>query len=211
MRVQVCTSDMLRITKSINSSFRSNEKWMVVKYDFEAIPYEVQPLAQGAALLTEALTLQISDSPWLIKVLDRVTGRVVVGLHARTDAEKAACGWWRIVATPKPGIVASNEYWTVGGYAFTNGTAVTEWEKRWRKVQPVKYSRLSIYMALKELGKWDAAEAFMRANGLYEPFMFAQEISSDHPQFIAVKAQVAEALGLTIEQVDALLKECVLK
>ena len=142
---------------------------------------------------------------------DRVTGRVVVGLHARTDAEKAACGWWRIVATPKPGIVASNEYWAVGGYAFTNGTAVTEWEKRWRKVQPVKYSRLSIYMALKELGKWDAAEAFMRANGLYEPFMFAQEISSDHPQFIAVKAQVAEALGLTIEQVDALLKECVLK
>lgn len=142
---------------------------------------------------------------------DRVTGSVVVGLHMRTDAERAACGWWRIVATPKPGIVASNEYWTVGGYTFTNGIAVTEWEKRWRKVKPVKYSRLSIYMVLKELGKWDAAEAFMRANGLYDPFMFAQEISSDHPQFVAVKAQVAEALGLTIEQVDALLKECVLK
>ena len=142
---------------------------------------------------------------------DRVTGQVVVGLHARTDAERAACGWWRIVETPKPGIVFSNEYWAVTGYTFTNSVAYQAWGKKWLKVKPVKYSRLSIYMVLKELGKWDAAEAFMRANGLYEPFMFAQEISSDHPQFVAVKAQVAEALGLTVEQVDALLKECVLK
>ena len=87
MRVQVCTSDMLRITKSINSSFRPNEKWMVVKYDFEAVPYEVQPLAQGAALLTEALTLQVSDSPWRIKVLDRVTGEV---LYEETDCRLSA-------------------------------------------------------------------------------------------------------------------------
>ena len=142
---------------------------------------------------------------------NRTTGQVVVGLHARTDAERPACGWWRIVETPKPGIVFSNEYWAVTGYTFTNSVAYQAWGRKWRAVKPVKSSRLAIYMALKELGKWDAAEAFMRANGLYEPFMFAQEISSDHPQFVAVKAQVAAALGLTIEQVDALLKECVLK
>ena len=142
---------------------------------------------------------------------DRTTGQVVVGLHMRTDAEKAACGWWRRVETPKPGIVASNEYWAVTGYTFTNATAVTQWTRKWRKVKPVKYSRLSIYMVLKELGKWEAAEAFMRERGLYEPFMFAQEIASDHPLFATVKAQVAEALGLTAGQVDALLKECVLK
>ena len=64
---------------------------------------------------------------------DRATGRVVVGLHARTDAERAACGWWRVVATPRPGVAASNEYWAVCGYSFTNGTAVTRWEKRRRK------------------------------------------------------------------------------
>ena len=142
---------------------------------------------------------------------NRATHQVVVGLHARSDAERAACGWWRIVATQKPGIVFSNEYWAVTGYTFTNSVAYQTWGRKWRRVVPVKYSRLSIYMALKEIGKWDAAEAFMRANGLYEPFMFAQEISSDHPQFVAVKSQVAEALGLTMEQVDALLKECVLK
>lgn len=142
---------------------------------------------------------------------DRATGRVVVGLHNRTDAEKAACGWWRIVETPKPGIVLSNEYWAATGYTFTNYLAYTAWEKKWRKVKPVKYSRLSIYMALRDMGKWDVAETFMKANGLYEPFMFAQEISSDHPLFASVKAQVAVALGLTEEQVDALLKECILK
>ena len=87
MRVQVCTSDMLRITKSINSSFRPNEKWMVVNYDFEAVPYEVQPLAQGAALLTEALTLQVYDSPWRVRVIDRATGEV---LYEETDCRLAA-------------------------------------------------------------------------------------------------------------------------
>lgn len=142
---------------------------------------------------------------------NRTTGQVVVGLHARTDAERAACGWWRIVKTPKPGIVFSNEYWAVTGYTFTNSVAYQAWGKKWRKVRPVKYSRLSIYAVLSHLGKWELAEAWMKEQGLYTAFMLAQEISSDHPLFMTVKAQVAEALGLTQEQVDALLKECILK
>ena len=142
---------------------------------------------------------------------DRVTGQVVVGLHMRTDAERAACGWWRIVPTPQPGIVFSNEYWAVTGYTFTNSVACQAWGKKWRKVKPVKYSRLSIYMALRDIAKWDDAEAWMKAHGVYEPFMFAQAISSDHPLFTAAKAQAAAALGLTEGQVDAMLKECVLK
>ena len=142
---------------------------------------------------------------------DRATGRVVVGLHNRTDAEKAACGWWRIVETPKPGIVLSNEYWAATGYTFTNSVAYQSWEKKWRKVKPVKYSRLSIYTKLCDWGKWEAAEAFMKANGLYESFLFAQEISSDHPLFEVVKEQVALVLGLTVAEVDAALKDCVIK
>ena len=89
MRVQVCTSDMLRITKSPNSTFRPNEQWMVVRYDFDSVPYEVQPLAQGAALLTDALTLHIADSPWRIKVIDRTTGEV---LYEETDCRLSSEG-----------------------------------------------------------------------------------------------------------------------
>lgn len=142
---------------------------------------------------------------------DRRTGQVVVGLHARTDEEKAACGWYRVVPTPKPGIVVSNEYWVASGYVFTNCVAVAQWAKRWRKIQPVKYSRLSIFQTLCEIGKWEAAESCMREAGLYEPFLFAQEISSDHPLFAPAKAKIAAALGLSLDVVDALLKECELK
>lgn len=142
---------------------------------------------------------------------DRITHQVVVGLGMRTDAEKAACGWWRIVETPPPGIIVSNEFWVASGYTFTNSVAYQGWAKRWRKVVPVKYSRLSIYMALANMGKWETAKAWMEQQGLYTAFMLAQEISSDHPQFVAVKAQVASVLGLTEAQVDEILKECILK
>ena len=141
---------------------------------------------------------------------DRATGRVVIGLHNRTDEEKAACGWWRIVLVARPE-ARSNEVWRVTGYTFADSHARQVWTCSWRKVKPVKYSRLSIYLMLRDIAKWEAAEAYMKAHGLYEPFMFAQEISSDHPLFAAAKSQVAAALGLTEEQIDELLKECVLK
>jgi hypothetical protein len=141
---------------------------------------------------------------------DRVTGRVVVGLHARTDLERAACGWWRVIPTERPE-AQSNEVWGVGGYDFGGGCATQKWSCTWRKVKPVKYSRLSIYAALAQLGKWETAETWMKEQGLYTAFMLAQEISSDHPQFVAVKSQVAAVLGLTDAQVDAILKECILK
>ena len=141
---------------------------------------------------------------------DRATGRVIVGLHNRTDEEKAACGWWRIVLVARPE-ARSNEVWRVTGYTFADSHARQVWTCSWRKVKPVKYSRLSIYVKLNDWGKWEAAEAFMKANGLYEPFLFAQEISSDHPLFEAVKAQVAVVLGLTVAEVDAALEDCVIK
>ena len=141
---------------------------------------------------------------------NRTTGQVVVGLHARTDAERAACGWWRVIPTERPE-AQSNEVWRVGGYDFGGGCATQKWSCTWRKVKPVKYSRLSIYMALAQLGKWETAKAWMESQGLYTAFMLAQEISSDHPQFVAVKSQVAVVLGLTDAQVDAILKECILK
>ena len=139
---------------------------------------------------------------------DPVRGVVVVGLHSRTDAERAACGWYRVIHTPQPE-AHSNEVWRVGGYAISpSGTATEQWVCSWRKVKPVKYSRLSIYLKLKETGKWDAAEAWLKERDLLTAFYLAQEISSDHPLFVTAKAEAASVLGITPEQVDALLEEC---
>jgi hypothetical protein len=158
----------------------------------------------------DGVTVGSSERELPSQGFDRVTGRVVVGLHVRTDLERAACGWWRVIPTERPE-AQSNEVWRVGGYDFGGGCATQKWSCTWRKVKPVKYSRLSIYAALSQLGKWETAETWMKEQGLYTAFMLAQEISSDHPQFVAVKSQVAAVLGLTDAQVDAILKECILK
>ena len=142
---------------------------------------------------------------------DRQTGQVVVGLHLRTDAEKAACGWWRIVPTPQPGIVLSNEYWVASGYTFTNSVAYQSWEKKWRKVRPRRFSKLKVVDALTQAGAWPQVKAWIEQNGLYDLYLAAQEFAEDNPHFISGKAALAALLGWTDAQVEDLLKECILK
>ena len=74
MRVQLCTPDLFRVTKSTTDKFRADEAWMVVKYDFEPVSCEVQETREGISVMTSALTLKVTGSPWLISVVDRATG-----------------------------------------------------------------------------------------------------------------------------------------
>ena len=89
MRVQLCQPDMFRVTKSRDGDFLPNEQWMVIRYDFEPVQYEVRETRQGVAVMTGVLTLLVSDSPWRLKVLDRVTGEV---LYEETDCRLSAEG-----------------------------------------------------------------------------------------------------------------------
>lgn len=142
---------------------------------------------------------------------DRVTGRVVVGLHMRTDAERAACGWWRIVSTPKPGIVVSNEYWAVTGYTFTNSVAYQAWGRKWRKVVPRRFSKMLIVAALTREGAWPQVKAWIEAQGLTDLYLAAQDFAEDNAYFTQGKAAIQAALGWTDAQVEALLKEAEIK
>lgn len=142
---------------------------------------------------------------------DRATGRVVVGLGMRTDAEKAACGWWRVVPTPQPGIVLSNEYWTASGYTFTNNVAYQGWVKRWRKVMPRRFSKLKVVAALTQAGVWPQVKTWIEQNGLYDLYLAAQDFAEDNTYFNTGKAQLQAALGWSDEQIEALLKECILR
>lgn len=83
MRVQFCTPDMFRVTKSTTAEFCPNEEWMVVNYDFAPVAYEVRETRQGLSVMTSELTLKVTDTPWLISVVDRATGEV---LYQETDA-----------------------------------------------------------------------------------------------------------------------------
>lgn len=142
---------------------------------------------------------------------DRITHQVVVGLGMRTDAEKAACGWWRIVETPPPGIVVSNEFWVASGYTFTNSVAYQGWAKRWRKVVPRRFSKLKVVAALTQAGVWPQVKAWIEQNGLYDLYLAAQDFAEDNAYFKTGKAQLQSVLGWTDAQIEALLKECILK
>jgi len=79
-----------------------------------------------------------------------------------------------------------------------------------------KFSKLSIYGAIAQLGAWDAIKAWLEAkniNGIngWMAFQLAQEISEDHPLFASMAEEARQLLGLTEEQFDALLNECILK
>ena len=138
---------------------------------------------------------------------NRQTGQVVVGLHARTDAERAACGWWRIVETPKPGVVFSNEFWTVSGYTFTNNLAYTAWGKKWRRLGTRRFSKLAIVAALQREGVWPQVKAWIEARGLTDLYLAAQDFAENNEYFTQGKAALKAELGWTDEKVEAILKE----
>lgn len=142
---------------------------------------------------------------------NRYTHQVVVGLHARTDEERAACGWWRVVETQKPGIVFSNEYWAVTGYTFTNSVAYQAWGKKWRKVTPRRFSKMLIVAALTREGVWPQVKSWIDAQGLTDLYLAAQDFAEDNAYFTQGKAAIQAALGWTSEQVEAVLKEAEIK
>lgn len=91
MRIELCADGMFRVTKSQDSQFRPNEEWMVVKYDFEPVQYDVQITPEGVSIMTSAMTVKVTDSPWLITVIDRATGAVLYRETAVDLAQPQTC------------------------------------------------------------------------------------------------------------------------
>ena len=61
--------------------------------------------------------------------------------------------------------------------------------------------------ALENLGLWDDAKAWIIENGLYDKYLAAQDFSSDNEYFVAGKAALQQALGLSDEEIAAILQE----
>jgi len=134
------------------------------------------------------------------------TGRVIVGLHALGDAERADCGWYRVVPGERP-TAHSNEVWRVSGYSFdAGGTCAPTWECFWRKVKPRTFSKMRIVAALKTAGVWPQVKAWMEEADLYDLYLAAQDFAEDDPNFLAGRAALQQLLGWTDEQVEAVLQ-----
>ena len=136
------------------------------------------------------------------------TGEVVVGLHASTPLVRASCGWFEVVDGAKPP-VSDNEELYVSGYDFNaaTGYVTKEYSKRSRPLPVHQYSKLRCVAALKNLGLWDATKAWIIENGLYDEYLAAQDFSSDNEYFLAGKAALQQALGLSDEEIAVILQE----
>lgn len=71
------------------------------------------------------------------------------------------------------------------------------------------FSKLKIYSVLRSEGYWPRVKAYLEANDLWDAFVLAQVVSEQDPQFSDGMAALKAELGLTDEQVEAVLSQCV--
>ena len=72
---------------------------------------------------------------------------------------------------------------------------------------PQRYSKLRLYEELAALGMWDTFEATLTQYGKWRAFDLAQDLSSDHPDFMATKELL---IGILNVDAEAILEACVL-
>ncbi len=78
-------------------------------------------------------------------------------------------------------------------------------------VKPPRYSRLKLFVAVSQIGKWDDLEAWLKSqnvNGMnaWTAFMLANDLASDNELFILWLNKAKEALGVDDATVQAILK-----
>ncbi|MBR5350218.1 MAG: DUF4968 domain-containing protein, partial [Prevotella sp.] len=88
LRIQVCNSRMVRITKMPTDRFPADEPWMVVKYDFDAVHCDWSKEGDAYVIKTSDMVIRIKPDPWLI-TMSNLQGKV---LYQETDAVAAEEG-----------------------------------------------------------------------------------------------------------------------
>lgn len=88
--------------------------------------------------------------------------------------------------------------------AGINGEIVTITDKG-RRV----FSKLKLYGVIKNYGYWPAVKAWLEEQDLWDAFTLAQNVAEGNEQFDAGIALFQEKFGLTDEQVEAMLEQCV--
>ena len=99
---------------------------------------------------------------------------------------------------------------TQGGKTWSETNAVRHIDGM---VQPTRYSKLKLYAAIAQMGKWDALETWLKGqtiNGVnaYTAFLIAQDLRTDHPLFMQYFTAVKQVLGVDDSTADAILAQC---
>jgi hypothetical protein len=117
-----------------------------------------------------------------------------------------AQGYYRVA--PHPPAPASGMVWQASTppYALVDGVSTPQGQ--WvvdDNPAPQRYSKLRLFEELTTLGLWDTFEATLTQYGKWRAFDLAQDLSSDHPDFIATKTLLTGILNVDAE---AILERC---
>ena len=99
---------------------------------------------------------------------------------------------------------------TQGGKTWSETNAVRHIDGM---VQPTRYSKLKLYAAIAQMGKWDALETWLKGqtiNGVnaYTAFLIAQDLRTDHPLFMQYFTAAKQVLQIDDATADAILAQC---
>ena len=126
-----------------------------------------------------------------------------------TAANYVAAGYLPVLDAP-----ATREgfYAVPTGWEEKDGVIVRTYEERAIEPPtppPTRYSKLRLIVAAKKRGKWDAIKSFIETAGYWDEWLVCQYLADDYEGFADIKARAANALGMTAEEVDAMLAEAI--
>lgn len=136
-------------------------------------------------------------------------GRVTISPTAEMYAVAGYLPVETVAPTPPDGMTVSGRKWATDGVRcfeeYTYSPVAEEPRVR-------RYSKIKLYAALTSAGLWDRLMAFLdgvTVEGLNARVAFdlANELNDAHPMFASMLAQAQSALGVSDEQVAAILAE----
>lgn len=117
-------------------------------------------------------------------------------------------GWYQLEETPAP--EPREGYHFEARYAYDSAEAPTRVLRSWAEVQdppppPRSLSKRKLYRALGAAGIWEGAKSYMEGAGCWEDWQYATTLDEDDPLIVSAVAALKQSLGLTDEQVEAIL------
>lgn len=113
-------------------------------------------------------------------------------------------GWSPLDETPMPDPPVG--YHEEARYTLVEGTIVQSWVEVQDPPEPPRsLSKRRLYIALKAQGIWAAVKGYMEAAGVWEDFSLATTLDEDDPLIEAAIVALKADLGLTDEQVEAII------
>jgi len=108
VRLEVCDNDIFRIRMSPGGNFKPDETWVVIKYDWPAIPFSVKDKGKYIAIETSRMQIKAFKSPFRFEFYD------LNGTPINKDAKSGSMGFRGSEILCKKELTATDHFFGLG-------------------------------------------------------------------------------------------------